>query len=853
MKKMTKTQVSTTMMIAVLIASILLTFGQPAQADVTTQVTGSLPDGANPSVQIDTSAHLSVRPNLVGKGQELLVNLWTSPATHAARHHEDAYIVTITKPDMTTETHTLDSYPADGTAWFDYYPDQTGVYQFQFEFLGTFFPAANLTGGFMTSGPTPVASAYYKPSSSPVVNVTVQEDIVASWSSALPTDYWTRPAHVENREWWTILGNFPPTGYVGGGSTWDALYPETSTQYNARGKFIPWVEAPDTAHIVWKRQGSIAGLIGGQTGQYGYSNSPPTPSILYAGRAYDSYAKPGTDQTYWRCYDLRTGEVYWEKPVQTVTSLMYGFFLTTSALTPNIIEYASPTQSEVAGAEAAGAWTVNLIYFDANRLYKWDPWTGVMNCNVSLAPSTDNVSSGTYYQNSFARDTDPLVYSVQTLRHGGVTEYRLINWTTRGTSANFTDRIRSNTTYVRSSLPTLIDYTTNLGASVSSITVASAYVGETLTGYDLITGQTLWVKNISEPMYSSMCDLVYQGKLATLSANGYYVCFDLKTGEQLWTSDTMDYPWSSSGFGAYSAMSAYGMIIREAQDGIYAFDWDTGKQVWKYEAPANPFETPYTGENGTTVYPFYSFGVGGWIADGKFYTYTYEHTESWPVTRGWGLHCINATTGEGIWKITGSMPPAAIADGYLVAGNPFDGYTYCFGKGQSETTIEAPMSQVSTGDQVIIKGTVLDMSPAQEGTPCISAQSMNQWMDYLHMQQPIPSEVIGVPVSIDAVDPNGNYVHIADVTSDMSGTYGYTWQPTISGQYTIMATFAGDGSYGSSWAQTYVSVVNAPGQSTQPSTSTIAMPPVEMYAVASTVAIIIAIAVVGLLLLRKRP
>ncbi|MGD6935100.1 MAG: PQQ-binding-like beta-propeller repeat protein, partial [Candidatus Bathyarchaeia archaeon] len=402
------------------------------------------------------------------------------------------------------------------------------------------------------------------------------------------------------------------------------------------------------------------------------------------------------------------------------------------------------------------------------------------------------------------------------------------------------------------SLPSLIDYTTYLGASVSSITVASAYVGETLTGYDLITGQTLWSKNISEPMYSSMCDIVYEGKLATLSANGYYVCFDLRTGNQLWTSDKMDYPWSSSGFGAYSAMSAYGMIIREAQDGVYAFDWDTGKQVWKYEAPANPFETPYTGENGTTVYPFYSFGVGGWIADGKFYTYTYEHTESWPVTRGWGLHCIDIMTGEGIWKITGSMPPAAIADGYLVAGNPFDGYTYCFGKGQSETTVEAPMSQVLTGDKVIIKGTVLDMSPAQKGTPCISAQSMNEWMDYLHMQQPIPSEVIGVPVSIDAIDPNGNYIHIADVTSDMSGTYGYTWEPTMAGQYTIMATFAGDVSYGSSWAQTYVSVVDQATQPT-PETSNVVMPPIETYTALSTIAIIIAIIAVGLVILRKRP
>jgi hypothetical protein len=532
--------------------------------------------------------------------------------------------------------------------------------------------------------------------------------------------------------------------------------------------------------------------------------------------------------------------------------MWFGIFPMTSSLVPNIIEYCSPTQSEVAGAEAAGAWTVNLLYFDANRIYKWDPWTGVMSCNASLAPASDNVSSGTYYQNSFARDTDPLVYSVQTLVHNGVTEYRLINWTTRGTSANFTERIKSNTTYAMSALPSLIDYTTNLGGSVSGISVGDAYVGETITGYDLITGQTLWSKNISEPMYSMLCDLVDHGKLATLSANGYYVCFDLKTGQQLWLSDKMDYPWASSGFGAYTALSAYGMIIREAQDGIYAFDWDTGKQVWKYEAPANPFETPYTGENGTTVYPFYSFGAGGWIADGKFYTYTYEHTESWPVTRGWGLHCINVTTGEGIWNITGSMPPAAIADGYLIAGNPFDGYTYCFGKGQSETTIQAPMSQVVTGDKVIIQGTVLDKSPAQEGSPCISPQSMSAWMDYLHMQQPIPADVTGVSVSIDAVGPDGKSVHIADVTSDMSGTYGFTWEPTMAGQYTITATFAGDASYGSSWAQTYVSVVDQ-SATPEPSTSgTTVNPAYELYTVGMGIAVIVAVVLVGLLLMRKK-
>ena len=78
------------------------------------------------------------------------------------------------------------------------------------------------------------------------------------------------------------------------------------------------------------------------------------------------------------------------------------------------------------------------------------------------------------------------------------------------------------------------------------------------------------------------------------------------------------------------------------------------------------------------------------------------------------------------------------------------------------------------------------------------------------MQTTAPSNITGVPVSIDAVDPNGNYVHIGDTTSDMSGTFSYTWAPTITGDYKITATFGGSQSYGSSYAETHAVVVSAP-------------------------------------------
>jgi hypothetical protein len=251
----------------------------------------------------------------------------------------------------------------------------------------------------------------------------------------------------------------------------------------------------------------------------------------------------------------------------------------------------------------------------------------------------------------------------------------------------------------------------------------------------------------------------------------------------------------------------------------------------------------------------YSFNAGGVVADGQLYTYATEHTPSQPITRGWSLYDINATTGMGIWNITGPMAPGAVSDGYLTASNAYDGYMYVFGMGQSATTVSAPQIAITSGTGAVISGSVLDQSPAQQGTPCVSDASMSSWMAYLHEQAPYPVNVTGVPVSIDAVDPNGNAVHIATVTSDASGTYSYTWMPTLAGDYTITATFAGDHSYGYSSAETHANVANAqtftptPTQTSEPSAAT----PADLmtYIALATIAIIIAIAVVGVLILRK--
>jgi hypothetical protein len=90
----------------------------------------------------------------------------------------------------------------------------------------------------------------------------------------------------------------------------------------------------------------------------------------------------------------------------------------------------------------------------------------------------------------------------------------------------------------------------------------------------------------------------------------------------------------------------------------------------------------------------------------------------------------------------------------------------------------------------------------------------------------------------------------------MSGTYSYTWQPTMAGNYQITATFAGSNSYGSSYAETHAVVVDAQTTSA-PTTSTISFgstttDSLAMYIVAGVIAIVIAIAIVGVLLLKKK-
>jgi hypothetical protein len=820
-----------------LIASgtILIMQVQPVEAQLEGQTSGQLPAGITANYTVKVTPYLSFRPNPVGVDQTFLVNMWTSPAPGVNRLWMD-FKVTITKPDGTKDIITMDSYLHDGTSWFEYVADQVGEWKLKFEFPGNYFPTLGL---------------YATPSSTAEQKLVVQEAWIASWpESPLPTDYWTRPVAYEHREWWPILGDWPWYG-PGQGAIWDQLYPDTNRRWSANYRFTPWVQGPTSAHIAWKRPHIIGGIIGGD-----FTTMPMTtagvltigvtaggnPNIVFQGRAYQTLTKPmptivnDTVRTLpvsvWRCYDLRTGEVYWEL---------------TDVTAPTYIEY-------TVGVHAAGAEHVtatNLIAISGSRLLKYSPVTGAVTLNISI-PVT-----GTYYMNGYCLAVQNLGNSVPENQR-----YRLINWTTFGTSSNFTSRIISNTTYARSSLPTLIDWNAGYGATASTLSTQGIYSAMTVLGFNLLTGQQLWNQTLPGlTQYSGSANVADHGKVAILTEQGYYIAFDMYSGNKVWESDRFAYPWSEPGFGAYAVQSAYGMFYRQAYDGVYAFNWDDGSLAWKYTAPAfAQYETPYVDENGTTVY---SWNVCGYIAEGKMYVYNNEHTPSTPITRGWGLHCINATNGEGIWDIMitgaagareGDIGP--VVDGYLsLLGS--DGYQYVFGKGKSKTTVTASPKTVTKGETVLIEGTILDQSPAQPNTPCVSRESMALQMEYLHKQMPIAgiwgNETIeGVPLTLTAIASDGTVTEIgATTTNGYYGTFNKAWKPPAEGTYEIIASFEGDNSYSSSAAATGLSVDPAPNEPETPTQPQIVIPDYTLAIVGTGIAVIIAVAI-AVLILRKR-
>jgi hypothetical protein len=151
------------------------------------------------------------------------------------------------------------------------------------------------------------------------------------------------------------------------------------------------------------------------------------------------------------------------------------------------------------------------------------------------------------------------------------------------------------------------------------------------------------------------------------------------------------------------------------------------------------------------------------------------------------------------------------------------------------------------------------MSYGSNGIPAVSDTSQEGFMEYLYQQQAMPQNTTGVPVTISAIDPNGNTIDLGTATSDSNGFYKLAVNSNQlgagPGAYQIIANFAGSNSYGGSHAESAFTINSPPAATPTPTAAQSSV--ADMYfvpAIAGLFVLIIVVAIVlALLVLRKKP
>ena len=851
----------------------------------------------SPAWQIPTYSFCSVSPNPIGKGQTVNVNFWVNePPPTASNTYGDRWqgmTVLVTLPDKTTTT--LGPFTSDDTggSYTTYTPTQVGNYTFQMSYPGQTLANNNPAPGAPTNA---FVGDYYQPSTSNVFTITVQQTAISYLPvTPLPTSYWTRPINALNNNWYSIAGN------------WLGLGADTFSitgMYNASGSYNPYTTAPTTSHILWTKPVAFGGTVGGEFGGSETSNFYATsqyepkfdPIIMNGIIFYNMFPGSSTYSTGWAAVNLQTGQTIWTK--NTTEFLRCG----------QILDFVSPNQYGSIGylwsVTASGSSpSISSAGVPVSYTYKlYDAMTGdyilsIVNATSMTLTEDSNGDLIGYFINSTS-NTLNMWNSTQAILYptGYIPGVSNLSWKWRPTLTlvtGLTYAYTGTTISFKNGIMWSVPLPTNIsgqplknpakglnGLAISAVNSGTVLMTETLagitnsgfepgwqieTGYSAITGQQLWAPvNRTEVPYSiidtgsieSGSGVYVEISQATLSISGY----SLTTGTQLWGPTALPNTNPFSSLGA-DAVVANGTIYIWGYGGdVYSYNILTGALNWQYHTPSGGLESPYGVES------LWTFNVGT-VAGGELFL-PEGHMYSPPLFHGAQQLALNITNGKVVWSIDAfdvtSAP--AVSDGIATTLNAYDNQIYAWGMGPTKTTVTAPDIGVTTATPVTITGSVMDISAGSQqqavaanfpnGLPCVSDASMSQWMEFVYEQQPCPTNVTGVPVTLSVIDANGNNRPIGTTTTNGMGTFAYTWTPDISGNYTVIATFAGTNAYYGSSADTYFyasSPPATPAPTATPVTGLATMSALTYGIAAAIIVIIIAIAIVGLLLLRKKP
>ena len=854
---------------------------------------------ANVSAQtqagLKTYAFVGATPNPVGVGQQTVLRLGITDQLAAPAYGWEGLTLTVTHPDG--EKETLGPFRTDSTGgtYSIYVPTKVGNYTLQSHFPQQTNPAAvNSNGLIIAKGQVLLAS-----DSEEVKLQVLSEPIHGPETVALPTEYWSRPINDQYQSWQTIGGNWLPASNNAG--TYNRI---------AYGNDY----APKTPHLLWSRPITAGGLIGGALSSIegditdqritigdAYQGKFLGSVIMLGNLYYDEYSTTSKIHQI-TAVNLHTGEKLWSQTLLNNLTLTRG-----QLMAWNSINLVGTYPYLWATANSATLPLLGLPSTAGTTWCAFDPFTG------SFVYALYGIPSGT---TAFGENGEILIYTVN-LNNGYMLMWNSTNiplltnrptvgstdiqqWLPEGKIINATGNAG---TVDLDGKPASYSLTpTGLAGYMWNATIPKGLRGAVISVLDdrIIggtagsTGVTLWALSIKPESAGQLLfnktwtppsdwiegnvTIAWQAT-SDKATDGVIIfgeketrqnyAFSVETGNFLWAGQPRDYldfyTMGLAGGSARAVNQIYdGKFYSAGYSGIlYCYEATTGNLLWSYTAK-NPTPEGQTFDQ-WPLYPMF-------IAGGMIYVVHTEHSgfeQSLPPEAP--MICLNATNGEIIWRADGLFRGThwggypIIGDSIITAMNTYDQQIYAMGKGPSSVTVEAPMAGVTVANTIMIRGTVNDVSPgtSQEeiklrfpnGVPTVNDNNQTAWMRYVYQQLPKPENIQGVEVTINVIDANGNYRTIGTTTSDVNGYYSLAWTPDISGQYTLIATFAGTNAYYGASAQTAFFAVELP--TATPAQTTAPISTSEQYFLPAVAAIIASIAIVGiilgLLLVRKRP
>jgi len=869
------------------------------------------------SIDVPTIAFCNVAPNPCGVGQVVTVDFWLAVPLFA---EQDAVNMTIyVTPPGGTQT-SLGTFTTDttGGTYTTYTPTTVGNYTFQLKYGGQQFAPPNQiyynepsvsqpATLVVTSTPrggladTPLPTNYWE---APVnsENVQLWAGISGPWMGYVANTFAATGGY-------NASGNFNPytvapssahilwtkpwcVGGVAGGSygnTEQAGSYWTTSQYDP--KYAPII-MDGIEYSTWytTQTGSSQGIMAlnlytGQTLWVINTTLTLRCGMILNFPTIDQYGCVGpyifaadgggffAPSTTWYMYDGLTGQY-----VAKVTNLPT-FALMGADANGNIIGYAVAT---------------NVTYLPPTFAPTTEPLTvqqPKMNAAgvVSYTPETfDTIANGPVLE--MYNLTQAIVFSGTDSALGGLFDWTVplgtvFNWNL-GLQWAVSENAKLNGVAVQGlgngffSTSAWSGNTLVFQTGTTSVAEDEGWVVE--AGWNAQTGALMWVTNrtggIYNPSYTRISNTpsAAAGVYVEINQDSYQAAaYSLTTGQTVWTTNLdvkmadgfMPNQYDSYDFETVPDTATGVLYVWALGGDVWALNMTNGNIMWTWSTyqvngPAGT-ESPYG------IYPIWVFSdeaLAGQGADTILYL-SEGHEYNPPLLHGALELALNANNGQLVWSNLGFDDTAtAVAYGVMTTFNSYDGQIYAYAQGPSKITVSAPQSGITTATPVTITGTITDVSPGASqsavaknfpnGLPCVSDPSMSGLMEAAYEQQPLPSNLTGVPISVYVLDSNNNYRSIGTTTSNSLGDWGLTWTPDITGNYTIYAVFAGTHGYYPSSSSTFLYAGSPP--------STVAPTATPMSGLASNstleyglVAIIIIIVIIGavlaILVTRKHP